>query len=183
MKGVRDKTRCTRDEPGGSVPTLGVDSIGQLKCIYANTRSMGNKREELEAIVQQDRYDLVAITETRRDDSCDRSAATDGYKLFRRDRQGRRGGGVALYVRQGLDCTELPKCDDKVECLWVRMRGKADKADIVLGVCYRPLDRVEEMDESFYKRLAVVLEACALVLMGDFNFPDACWKYATAESK
>ncbi|KAM9600796.1 uncharacterized protein ACIBXB_004039 [Morphnus guianensis] len=107
----------------------------------------------------------------------------DGYKLFRRDRRGRSGGGVALYVREGLDCTELHDCDDKVECLWVRMRGKADKADIVLGVCYRPPDQVEEMDEVFYKRLAGVLELCALVLVGDFNFPDVCWKYATAESK
>ncbi|KAM9591475.1 uncharacterized protein ACIBXB_006271 [Morphnus guianensis] len=107
----------------------------------------------------------------------------DGYKLFRRDRQGRRGGGVALYVRECFDCTELHDSDDKVECLWVRMRGKANKTDIVLGVCYRPPDQVEETDESFYKRLAVVSESCALVLVGDFNFPDICWKYNTAVSK
>ena len=65
----------------------------------------------------------------------------------------------------------------------MRMRGKANKADIVLGVCYRPPDQVEETDESFYKRLAVVSESCALVLVGDFNFPDICWKYNTAVSK
>ncbi|KAM9590859.1 uncharacterized protein ACIBXB_005907 [Morphnus guianensis] len=165
------------------MPMLGVDSIGQLKCIYANARSMGNKQEEQEAIVQQDRYDLVAITETWWDDSHDWSAAMDGYKLFRRDRQGKRGGGVALYVRECFDCTELHDSDNKVECLWVRMRGKANKADIVLGVCYRLPDQVEETDETFYKRLAVVSESCALVLVGDFNFPDICWKYNTAESK
>ncbi|KAM9591097.1 uncharacterized protein ACIBXB_006040 [Morphnus guianensis] len=63
------------------------------------------------------------------------------------------------------------------------MRGKANKADIVLGVRYRPPNQVEEMDETFYKRLAVVSESCALVLVGDFNFPDVCWKYNMAESK
>ncbi|KAM9591497.1 uncharacterized protein ACIBXB_006298 [Morphnus guianensis] len=162
---------------------LGVDSMTQLKCIYANARSMVNKQQELEAIVQQDRYDLVAITETWWDDSHEWSAAMDGYKLFRRDRQGRRGGGVALYGRECFDCSELHDCDDKVECLWVRMRGKANKTDIVLGVCYRPPDQVEETDESFYKRLAVVSESCALFLVGDFNFPDICWKYNTAVSK
>ena len=79
LKGVRDKTRCTRDEPGGSVPVLGLDSIGQLKCTYANARNMGNKREELEAVVQRDRYDLVAIAETWWwDGSRDWSAAMDG---------------------------------------------------------------------------------------------------------
>jgi len=31
----------------------------------------------------------------------------DDYKLFRRDRQGRRGGGVALDVRECFDCLEL----------------------------------------------------------------------------
>jgi len=47
---------------------------------------MGNKQEELEAFVQQDSYDLVAITETWWDDYHDWSAVMDGYKLFRRDR-------------------------------------------------------------------------------------------------
>jgi len=56
----------------------------------------------------------------------------DGYKLFRRDRRGKRGGGVALYIRDCFDCIELNDCDDKVKCLWVKMRGKANKADILL---------------------------------------------------
>jgi len=57
-------TRLTRDEPRLGVPILEVRSIAQLKCIYTNAYSMGNKQEELEANVQQDSYDLVAITET-----------------------------------------------------------------------------------------------------------------------
>ena len=31
----------------------------------------------------------------------------EGYRLFRRDRQGRKGGRVALYVREWIDCEEL----------------------------------------------------------------------------
>ncbi|GAB0210334.1 hypothetical protein GRJ2_003499200 [Grus japonensis] len=162
------------------MPMLGVKSKAQLKCIYTNARSLGNKQEELEAIVQQDSYDLVTITEMWWDNSHDWSAAMDGYKLFRRDRQGRRGGGVALYVRECFDCLELDDCDDKVECLWVRMRGKAD---ILLGVCYRPPNQDEEADEAFYKQLAEVSQSPALVLVGDFNLPDVCWKYNTAERK
>ncbi|GAB0207545.1 hypothetical protein GRJ2_003220200 [Grus japonensis] len=162
---------------------LGVKSKAQLKCIYTNACSMGNKQKELEAIMQQDSYDLVAITETWWDDSRDWSAAMDGYKLFRRDRQGRRGSGVALYVRECFDCIEPKDCDDKVECLWVRMRGKANKADILLGVCYRPPNQDEEAAEAFYKGLEEVSQSLALVLMGDFNLPDVCWKYNTAERK
>ncbi|PKU29350.1 mitochondrial fission process protein 1 [Limosa lapponica baueri] len=131
---------------------MGVKSGAQLKCLYTNAGSMGNKQDELEAIVQQDSYNVVAITETWWDDGHDWNAAMDGYKLFRRDRQGRRGGGVALYVRECFDCIELDSSDDKVECLWVRMKGKANKGDFVLGVCYRPPKRDVEADEVFLKR-------------------------------
>jgi len=125
---------------------LGLGSTAQLWCIYTNARSMCSKEEELEAIVQQESYDLVAITETWWDDSHDWSAAVDVYKLFRRDRRGKGGSGVTLYVRDCFDCIELDYCDDKVECVWVKMRGKANEADILLGVCYRPLNQDEDVD-------------------------------------
>ena len=59
----------------------------------------------------------------------------DGYKLLRKDRQGRRGGGVALYVKEWFEVTEFMTGDNKVESLWVKIRGRADKADILVGVC------------------------------------------------
>ena len=65
---------------------LGMRQMTCLKCIYTNACSMGNKQEELEAIVRHANYDLVAITETWWDHSHDWSAVVDGYKLFRRDR-------------------------------------------------------------------------------------------------
>ncbi|KAK4813675.1 hypothetical protein QYF61_019568 [Mycteria americana] len=160
-----------------------TQTTAQLKCLYTNAHSMGNKQEELEAIVHQENYDMVAITEMWWDDSHNWSAAMDGYKLFRRDRRGRRGGGVALYVRECLDSLELNDGDDRMECLWVRISGKANKADIVVGVCYRPPNQDEETDELFYKQLGEASQSLALVLVGDFNLPDVCWKYNTAERK
>jgi len=65
---------------------VGGKEEAQLKCIFTNAYSMGNKQEGLEAIVQQANYDLDAITETRWDCSYEWSAAMDGYRLFRRDR-------------------------------------------------------------------------------------------------
>ncbi|KAK4832250.1 hypothetical protein QYF61_021602 [Mycteria americana] len=96
---------------------------------------MGNKQQELEAIVQQEKCDIVAVTETWWDDSCNWSAAMDGYKLFRRQRQG------------------------------------------------RPPNQDEETDEIFYKQLGEVSRLLALVLVGDFNLPDVCWKYNAVERK
>jgi len=36
----------------------------QMKCLYTNTHSMGNKQEETEATMLLESYDLIAITET-----------------------------------------------------------------------------------------------------------------------
>jgi len=95
----------------------------------------------------------------------------------------RGGGRVALYVRECFDCVELDDGDDRVVCLWVRIRGKANKAYIMVGVCYRPPSQDEKADGMFYKQLGEVSQSLALVLAGDFNLPDVCWKCHRAERK
>ena len=124
---------------------LGMRKGCQPKFVYTSACSMGNKQVELEAIVQQANYDLVAIMEMWWDCFHDWSAAVDGYKLFKRDRQGRRDGGVALCVRECFDVVGLGAGNDKVESLWVRIRGRANKMDILVGVCYRPPSEDEEI--------------------------------------
>ena len=83
---------------------------------------------------------------------------------------------MALYVKECFEVTELMTGDNKVESLWVKITGRADKADILVGVCYRPPNQDEETDEVFYEQLAEVKRSPALVLMGDFNIPDVCWE-------
>ena len=41
-----------------------TEKEAKLRCLYTNTCSMGNKQEELEAIVWSESYDTVIITET-----------------------------------------------------------------------------------------------------------------------
>jgi len=68
-----------------------------------------------------------------------RHGGMDGYKLFRKDRQGKRGGGVAHYIFDQLESIELHLGVDEelTESLWVGVKGKARKGDIIVGVCYR----------------------------------------------
>ena len=63
----------------------------QLKCLYTSACSMGNKQEELEAMVQLGKYDLIAIMETWWDESHNWNLLIEDYRLVRRDRQGMRG--------------------------------------------------------------------------------------------
>ena len=51
---------------------------------------------------------------------------------------GRKGGGVAVYVRECFNILELNNGYNRVESLWVRIRGKANAEGVLVGVCYRP---------------------------------------------
>jgi len=99
-----------------------------------------------------------------------------------KDRPTRRGGGVALYVREQLECIEL--ClgadEERVESLWVRIKGQTRMGNTVVGVYYRPPDQEEEVHEAFYRQLKVASWSQALVLMADFNHPDISWEDNTA---
>lgn len=56
--------RLAKDESGEMLTGMRVRQMALLKCIYTNAYSTGNKQEQLEAVMQQANYDLIAITET-----------------------------------------------------------------------------------------------------------------------
>ena len=145
---------------------------------------MGNKQEELEVCTQLQSYDLIGIMETWWDSSPDWSAPVEGYMLFRKDRVGRRGGGVELYTKERLECMELylRTGDKAIESLRVRIRRQTGTGDAVLDVCYRP-DQEEEVDEAFFRQLEKASQSQALALMRDFNHPSIYWKDNTAGCK
>lgn len=152
--------------------TQRVESIAQLNCICTNAHKMGKNQEETEAIVLC-HGDVVTIMETWWGDCHGWSGAMDGYKLLRRDMQGRRDGGMALYIREYFNCVELKDGDDKAECLWVRTRDMANKAVILRGVSYRPPCQDEEADEAC-KPQGDVSRWLVPVLVQDFNLLDIC---------
>lgn len=83
-------------------------------------------------------YDIIGITETwARNDIADAEYEIAGYNLFRKDRQGKDGGGVAIYVRDSLGAALYPDLMSKKfeEALWCTV--KCDKTSILVGVVYR----------------------------------------------
>ena len=100
--------------------------------------------------MQSESYDTVAITETWWNDLHSWSVVMDHYRLFKRDRQGRKGGGIALYVKKECECMEINDGDDRVESLWIRIKAKTNKTDIIVGVCYRPPNLDEVVDKTLY---------------------------------
>jgi len=106
----------------------------------------------------------------------------EGYKLFGKDRRGRRGGGVALYVNDQLECMKLRLGMDEepIKSLWVKIKGRARTGDIIVGVCYRPSDKEDQADKALYRQTGAASCSQALILMGNFNHPNICWRDKTA---
>lgn len=67
---------------------------------------------------------------------------TNGYNVYHKQRVGRKGGGVALYVKtfipvQGLDATVLQDLD----CLWPLLRPHRlplELSSLIVVVVYNP---------------------------------------------
>lgn len=115
-----------------SAPQGAGFSEAHLKCFYTNARSMRNKQEELEALVQFHSYDIVVISETCWEEVCDWYVTMDGYRLFKKNRQGRQSGRVALYVTGALDYTEFAVGNNAVDRLWVRINIQTNIKEISL---------------------------------------------------
>ena len=75
---------------------------------------------------------------------------------------------------------EINDGNDRIESRRVRVKAKANKTGIITGVCYRPPNKDEE-DKTLYRHFGEVSRSLLLVLVGDFNFPDICWIYNTAD--
>ena len=71
-----------------------------------NAQSIRNKMDSFRALMIMEEPDVVGITESWiSTDSTDFEGeyAIPGYKIFKRDRKIKKGGGVLLYVREYLD--------------------------------------------------------------------------------
>ena len=148
----------------------------KLKCLYFNARSIVNKIQELELLVKNENIDIVGITETWLNvNILDSEMNIEGYTLLRKDRgENRRGGGVALYIRNDISficCEDLFEVDFPETLLCSITCGKEKT---LIGVCYRPPSSLVGNDKALYSLLGRVSKD-RVIIMGDFNFPELDW--------
>lgn len=138
-----------------------------------NARSIVNKVVDLEHILVEHDPHAVIITETWLNPSILNSEIIPpGYKLFRKDRESR-GGGVAIVVKDCLDCEELDGAPD-IENKWCKI--KIGKVECILGAAYRP----PGMGVEFVNNLNDFLDQLhahsrKVIIAGDFNLGSIDW--------
>ena len=91
------------------------------RCVCFNARSIVNKKNELNNMVEDIDPHIIGITESWANiDITDAELGLTGYVMFRKDRIGRRGGGVILYVKESTQAYEIKlqreaDCDEAVQ--------------------------------------------------------------------
>lgn len=75
-----------------------------LKCFLFNARSLANKLHHLHLFLSSYEPDLLFVTETwfSSEISDSEVSADSPYKLFRKDRKGRKGGGICCLAKNTL---------------------------------------------------------------------------------
>ena len=112
----------------------------------------------------------------------------EGYNVFRKDRfigsgKKKRGGGVLMYVKEGLMASEIVQDEGDCEALFVKLKimGGFSSSEIIVGVCYKSPNAEREEAENLYRSIRKQVGAGAVV-MGDFNYGDINWETMTASS-
>ena len=147
--------------------------------ININARSLNaEKVDELQVIVDDYDIDVACITETWfREYMDDTSLALEGFCLERKDRDHRRGGGVACYIRNDIEYNRLRELeDDMLEVLWIKVmpRRLPRKFSCILVGCLYYTHQTDflQMREHVITGIDSVTRKhpdCGVVLIGDFN--------------
>ena len=109
-------------------------------------------------------------------DITDAELGLTGYVMFRKDRIGRRGGGVILYVKESIQADEIKlereaDCDEAVWCTIVSGNSK-----LTIGLVYRS-PNINKEDNTKIKTAIKEVSKGECIIMGDFNHGHMQWNY------
>ena len=137
--------------------------------MYLNARSIVNKKNELNTMVEDIDPHIIDITESWANmDIADAELGLTGYVMFIRDRIGRRGGGVVLYVKESIQAYEIKlereaSCDEAVWCKIV-----SGNSQLTIGLVYRTPNIKEEDNTKIQNDIKEVRKG-ECIIMGEIN--------------
>lgn len=144
----------------------------QLKLAFWNVNGLRTRMNVVRELTQKHKIDVIAVCGTRLGTNYDgRDFEIEDFQMERHEREPGRGG-VALYIRNGLDFVRMPAYENRViDIIWVQCNVEKRKP-ILVGCCYRPSRaRNDYLREICTLTRDVTQEICEkdIFLMGTFN--------------
>lgn len=150
----------------------------RLSVLLANVRSVLNKLDSFNSIVDTCRPNVIALTETWLNNNIRNTEIfydASRYTIYRCDRTLRQGGGVMLAVLNAHDSYQVAVETD-IEIILSCVEVAHQK--FIFAACYRPPNAPPTFTASLHDVLNTVvtrLPSAPIFLLGDFNFPQIMW--------
>ena len=157
---------CT-SEP---VLIFSLPKLKGFKIAFVNIVSLPKCLDELHLRMQSQTLDVLALSETRLDNTfTDSAVSIEGYTLLRRDRC-RSGGGVAMYIHNVIEYkTRSDLSDPDLEFLCIEIQ-KPKAKPFLLSNWYRPPNSPIELFDKFEVLIGKIeAENIESNILGDIN--------------
>ena len=94
--------------------------------------------------------------------------------MFRKDRMGRRGGGVLIYIKETIPAYEvqLQEEADSNEIIWCKL--VTGHTTVTIGIVYRCPNITKQNNETIHNATSEVSKGDCII-MGDFNHGNIKW--------
>lgn len=89
-----------------------------------------------------------------------------GYKLFKKDRTNKKGGGVLLYIRDTLNPID---CNISTARELIGVKINSFDINMHIFLVYRPPHQSQVLDDDLYGRLGLETRNKLCIILGDFN--------------
>ena len=146
-----------------------------LSIIHFNARSLNANFHSIIHTLQtlNITFDIIAISETWTESNVTTEYDLPHYRVFHKARHYTKGGGVALYVNDIIDCTLIESksvvVENVFECVTVELNMRKMK-NVIVSCMYRtPGANVGAFCESLDNILSDIKSKKTMYICGDFN--------------
>ena len=120
-------------------------------------------------MVDDIKHHIIGIIESwANNDITDAELGLEGYVMFSKDRVGRRGGGVLLYIKETIPAYEVQLREeaDCNEAVWCKL--VTGHTTVTNEVVYRCPNITKQNNDKIHNAISEVGKGCCII-MGDFN--------------
>lgn len=145
--------------------------------------SLVNKLDEWKISIKKHNPSVILITESWLNNGInDNIINIDGYSLFRLDREGQKGGGICIFIKNEIDGNIIMATlankyatTEPVQSIWLNV--KIYNTKILIACIYRPKYTSVQANRLMIQTLHTSFtESNPVYIFGDFNYPEINWK-------
>ncbi|CAD5222703.1 unnamed protein product [Bursaphelenchus xylophilus] len=150
----------------------------QYNCLLLNFCSLKSKLDKHKELLHGKKFDMIFVTETwlKESDEDDYILLNSDYTVHRADRKKKRGGGCAIFVKNGIPVSNVRNVDNHYNLSCFDLLSPDNSIYLRVILVYRPPSLKAEYNRRMIARIyGLCFDSRRVVVLGDFNFPSIDW--------